>query len=458
METETGTGIMTVTEIGTGTMTETEIKAEAETGAAGKALIAMSGGVDSCVAALLAQRAGYDCAGVTLLLLDDEDGIEREGRACLAQSEARDAARAAEALGIQHYVFDFSREFRDDVIDRFADAYANGTTPNPCLDCNAYLKFGLLMDTARRMGFDKLVTGHYARIVRAGEVQGARDAHAEPKAKGTQNESGAQGGRNAMGVAYGRDPEQFLLMRPAYREKDQTYFLYMLTQDQLAHTLFPLADLTKQQVRELAATSGLPTAAKRDSQDICFVHGGEYTSFLKKYQSERDARSGLEPGLFVDAEGNVLGRHEGIARYTIGQRKGVGVALGKPIFVAEIRAESNEIVLSTDEASLYRGTIDVRDINWISGSLPDGPVRADVQVRYGAAPAPATIYFGGLEGGPVGSVSGSVGSGSPGDSSGPEDAPVSAKVRFDKPVRAPARGQAAVFYDGDIVLGGGRIV
>ncbi|MDR1816133.1 MAG: tRNA 2-thiouridine(34) synthase MnmA [Clostridiales Family XIII bacterium] len=372
-----------------------------------KAMVAMSGGVDSSVAALLAQRAGYDCVGVTMKLFANEDVGEDAGRPCCSLADAGDAARAAVALGIPHYVFDFTEEFRRDVIGRFAAAYAGGATPNPCIDCNDYLKFGRLLARARQMGFDKLVTGHYARIIPV--------------------DDGARWG----------------LARAAYREKDQTYFLYTMTQDQLAHTLFPLADLTKPEVRALAAEAGLPTAAKRESQDICFVRDGDYQAFLEQYFGTGTGGSdtfggtgnqnGLSPGNFVDADGCVLGRHGGIARYTIGQRKGLGVALGRPAYVAEIRPDTNEVVLVTDESAVFCDTIQVEDVNWIAFAAPPRePLRAQVQIRYAAPPVPATITAQARDG--------------------------TVTVTFGAPVRAPARGQAAVFYDGDVCLGGGRIV
>ncbi|MDR1797254.1 MAG: tRNA 2-thiouridine(34) synthase MnmA [Clostridiales Family XIII bacterium] len=350
-----------------------------------KAMIAMSGGVDSSVAALLAQRAGYECVGVTMKLFANEDVGEDAGRPCCSLSDAGDAARAAAALGMPHYVFDFTEAFRREVIDRFCAAYAAGATPNPCIDCNDYLKFGLLLARARQMGFDKVVTGHYARI-------------------------GQEGGR-------------WRLSRAAYREKDQTYFLYTMTQGQLAHTLFPLAPLTKPQVRALAAEAGFVNAQKRESQDICFVRGGGYADFL-------EGRIDMEEGDFVDAQGHVLGRHKGVARYTIGQRKGLGIALGRPVFVAEIRPRENEVVLAGEEA-VFRDAISLSDVNWISVAPPAAPIRAEVQVRYGAKPQAAEVFA--------------------------EAGGARAQVRFDEPVRAPAKGQAAVFYDGDMVLGGGRI-
>jgi len=359
-----------------------------------RAMIAMSGGVDSSAAALLVQKMGYECVGVTMKLFENEDVGEESGRPCCSLSDAADAARAAAALGMPHYVFDFSDEFRSEVIDRFVAAYIGGATPNPCIDCNDFLKFGELLERAQNMGFDKIATGHYAKI------------------------------------EFDEGKGRFLLRRPKDLEKDQTYFLYTLTQEQLSRTLFPLADLTKAEARELAAGASFPNAQKRESQDICFVRGGDYGAFLQEYMGAQDGEvSALKPGNFVDEEGNVLGRHEGVAHYTVGQRKGLGIALGRPIFVSEIRPKTNEVVLA-DESAVFRNEILVSDVNWIACEAKDAPKMAEVAIRYRAKPAAAELKV--LESGDV-------------------------RVHFDSPVRAPARGQAAVFYDGDVVIGGGRI-
>jgi tRNA-specific 2-thiouridylase len=357
-----------------------------------KALIAMSGGVDSSVAALLTMRAGYECVGVTMKLFENEDAGEPQDRPCCSLSGAADAARVCADLKIPHYVFDFTEEFRQEVIERFAGAYERGETPNPCIDCNEFLKFGRLLDRARQMGFDKVVTGHYAVI-----KDGCR------------------------------------LMRAADTAKDQTYFLYSMTPDQLRHVDFPLGALTKPEVRAIAAEAGFVTAKKAESQDICFVTKGGYAAFIEGYRGKAAV-----PGSFVDTEGHRLGEHRGIMHYTVGQRKGLGVALGRPVFVKEIRPETNEVVL-TDEAEIFSERIEVANINWIGAE--DRPLsrlsRAEVAIRYGAVPAPATICA---------------------DPGAPEPDAGRAYIVFDAPVRAPAKGQAAVFYIGNEVLGGGRII
>ncbi|GHU69137.1 tRNA-specific 2-thiouridylase MnmA [Clostridia bacterium] len=362
-------------------------------GTAGRALIAMSGGVDSSVAAMLLLQAGYECVGVTMKLFVNEDSGGDPNRPCCSLAGAADAARVCADLGIPHYVFDFTEEFRRDVMERFVTSYERGVTPSPCIDCNEFLKFGRLLERARQMGFDKVVTGHYAVI-----------------------ESPGAGGDG-----------RFLLKRAADQTKDQTYFLYSMTQDQLAHACFPLGRLTKPEVRKLASEAGFTNAAKAESQDICFVTQGGYAEFIEHYRGEVAV-----PGFFVDGEGRKLGRHRGIVHYTIGQRKGLGIALGRPVFVKEIRPETNEVVLA-DEADVFTDRIVVSELNWIAdnteGTVP--AVFSEVAIRYGATPALAKIEAG--------------------------TDPSWVTVVFCAPVRAPAKGQAAVFYKGDTVLGGGRI-
>ncbi|MDR1272502.1 MAG: tRNA 2-thiouridine(34) synthase MnmA [Clostridiales Family XIII bacterium] len=352
-----------------------------------KALIAMSGGVDSSVAALLAARAGYECFGVTMKLFENEDvGISKE-RPCCSLADASDAARAAAAIGIPHYIFDFSEDFRREVIGRFVEAYSSGETPNPCIDCNSYIKYGSLYDRLRKMGFDYLVTGHYADIRR-------------------------------------EDDGLFHMFRARDRKKDQTYFLYSMTQEQLSHTLFPLGPYIKDETREEAAAAGLATAEKPESQDICFVSGG-YADFIEGYGGRAFA-----DGDFVDGEGKVLGRHKGIIRYTIGQRKGLGIALGAPMFVSEIRANAGEVVLTENERDLFACRVGISGLTAVSGSFPAAGSIVEVMIRYGAKPARAQLI----------SVYGD-----------------SAELFFENPQRAPAKGQAAVMYDGDELIGGGRI-
>ena len=352
-----------------------------------RALIAMSGGVDSSVAALLSLRAGYECVGVTMKLFTNEDADEPSDRPCCSLSGAADAARVCGKLGIPHYIFDFTEEFRKDVIERFVGSYEQGETPNPCIDCNQFLKFGKLLDRAKTMGFDKIVTGHYAVINRSGD--------------------------------------RLELTRAVDITKDQTYFLYSMTKDQLEHVDFPLGCLEKTEVRKIATEAGFVNAKKAESQDICFVTNGDYADFIDNYRGKTS-----EPGFFIDGDGRKLGEHKGITHYTIGQRKGLGIALGHPVFVKEIRPESNEVVLS-DEEDIFTDRLELCDLNWIIKEPDAESIRTTVAIRYGMVPAPATVY--------------------------PGHGRSSAEIVFDTPVRAPAKGQAAVMYEDHAVLGGGRI-
>ncbi|MDR2156671.1 MAG: tRNA 2-thiouridine(34) synthase MnmA [Clostridiales Family XIII bacterium] len=353
-----------------------------------KALIAMSGGVDSSVAALLMQKRGYDCVGVTMKLFENSDVGACDDRSCCSLDDANDAGRVAHTLGIPFYIFDFSSDFRREVIDRFAKAYANGATPNPCIDCNRYIKYERLFRRMDILGFDRLVTGHYARIDRDG--------------------------------GSGR----FLLKTARDANKDQTYFLYALTQEQLARTAFPLGSLTKAEAREIAEAAGFRNARKRDSQDICFVRDGAYGDFIEAYTGKR-----CPAGNFVDASGNFLGRHRGVIRYTVGQRKGLGKAWGKPMYVTAIRPSTNEVVLGEREM-LFRRELVARDVNLIASKRLADPVRVRAKIRSGRAAAPATAFQTG------------------------ED---ELKVIFDEPQRAVTKGQSVVLYDGDTVVGGGVI-
>ena len=341
----------------------------------GCALVAMSGGVDSSVAAMLAMRDGFDCAGAVMKLHpyagDSENG----------------ARSAAAKLGIPLHVFDFSDCFAAQVIDRFVAAYREGRTPNPCVDCNRRVKFGKLLDTALELGKDCVVTGHYAQVMRAG------------------------GGR-------------YLLKKGAYPSKDQSYVLYSLTQGQLARALFPLGKLSKPQVRELARGAGLENADRRESQDICFVPDGDYAGFIAGYTGAAPRK-----GRFVDPDGNYLGEHDGVVRYTVGQRRGMGLAMPHPVYVLEVRPGDDTVVVGGD-ALLYSKTLCARDINLIPFDRLDAPLRALVKIRYKHAERPATVYQTG------------------------ED---ELRIEFDEPQRAITKGQAAVIYDGDVVIGGGTI-
>ena len=350
------------------------------------ALIAMSGGVDSSVAAYLMLRDGWRCVGATMRLYRNEDlGLERY-RPCCSLEDAEDARAVADRLGIPHYVMNFTELFSTAVIDRFVRAYEAGETPNPCIDCNRYLKFDRLLRRARELGLDCVVTGHYARIERAGD--------------------------------------RWLLRRAVDRAKDQSYVLYAMTQDQLAHTRFPLGGMTKEQTRAVAAEQGFGNARKRDSQDICFVPDGDYAAFL-----ERRTGKTYPVGDVIDRAGHVLGQHRGAVRYTIGQRRGLGLAFDRPMYVCGKDMARNTVTLGPAEA-LYRRAITVGDVNWIAFPALAAPHRAAVQTRYHQTPQMAL-----LEPRPDGCV----------------------RVTFDEPVRAAAPGQAAVFYDGDLVLGGGTI-
>lgn len=346
----------------------------------------MSGGVDSSLAALLMKEKGYECIGCTMKLYENEDaGIEKT-KTCCSLDDVEDARNVACLLDMPFYVFNFTERFRAQVIDRFVQSYEEGRTPNPCIDCNRYMKFDKLYERAKLMGCEYIVTGHYARI---------------------EKEDG-----------------KFFLKKALDETKDQTYVLYTLTQDQLAHTMFPLGDLTKRTVRNIAEKNGFINANKPDSQDICFVPDGDYASVIEKYTGRI-----CMPGNFVDTEGNIMGRHKGIIHYTLGQRKGLGIAAGKPVYVCEIRPQTREVVLGNPEDLMSRDVY-VSDFNWISGNAPGGRIRCTAKVRYRQSEQPAVL-----------SVEGDI-----------------VHIVFDQPQRAITPGQAAVVYDGDVVLGGGTII
>ncbi len=359
-----------------------------------KALIAMSGGVDSSVAAALMQEQGYDCVGAMMKLYqreyieDSEEEMPGGNASCCTADDARDAEAVARKLGMPFYVFRFTEEFRCQVMERFVNSYLHGETPNPCIDCNRYMKFEKLYERARLLGCDKIVTGHYARI--------GRDE---------------AGGRWQMRKALDQT-------------KDQSYVLYQLTQEQLAHVCLPLGELTKEKVRALAQEYGFFNAHKKDSQDICFVPDGHYETFIEEYTGKK-----APEGNFVTQDGEVLGRHKGIIHYTVGQRKGLGIAAAYPYYVKEIRPESNEVVLCAHE-ELFQRTLTARDVNWVSIPEPDKEIRVQAKILYRHSPQPATAKV--TEEGFL-------------------------KVTFDELQRAITRGQSVVLYDGDLVLGGGKI-
>ncbi len=354
-----------------------------------KAVIAMSGGVDSSVAALLVRRAGYEAMGVTLRLYENEDaGISRE-KTCCSLDDVNDAREVCARLQIPFYVFNFQESFHREVMDRFAGAYERGETPNPCIDCNRYIKFEKLMSRAKEIGWDYVATGHYAR------------------------------------VSYNGETSRWLLKKGLDASKDQSYVLYSLTQEQLSRLLLPLGELTKEQVRELAEENGFGNAKKRDSQDICFVPDGDYAAFLTRYTGKSFA-----PGSFVGTEGQVYGEHKGIVHYTIGQRKGLGLSFPQPMYVCKIDLAANEVVLGEHDR-LFSTELVAEDINLISRAGIPEPMRVKAKVRYRQPEQPATVVQTG------------------GDQ---------LKVIFDQPQRAITKGQAVVLYDGDIVVGGGKIV
>lgn len=345
----------------------------------GTVAVAMSGGVDSAAAALLLAEAGYDVWGVTLRLQSCPGAAET------AEAEIDSARRAAEALGIPHRVLDLRERFRTAVMDRFVSEYLAGRTPNPCVDCNREIKFGALLDWVLEQGADFLSTGHYARVDRA--------------------------------------EGRWRLLRGADRRKDQSYVLYQLTQRQLSHLLLPLGDHDKPAIRQMVEARGLANARKADSQDICFIPDGDYAAFLAASGAE------LVPGDFVDETGRVLGRHRGLPCYTPGQRKGLGVSAGEPVYVLRKEAAGNRIVLGPDSA-LYTAELTAQRVNWLSVPAPEGPLAVTAKTRYTQREAAAMAEV--LPDGRL-------------------------RVTFAEPQRAVTAGQAVVLYVGEAVAGGGTI-
>ena len=354
-----------------------------------KVVVGMSGGVDSSVAAYLLKEQGYDVIGVTMQIWQEEDACSvEENGGCCGLSAVEDARRVASALEIPYYVMNFKKEFRENVIDYFTDEYLSGRTPNPCIACNRYVKWEALLNRSMAIGAEYIATGHYARIER---------------------------------LANGR----YTLRRSATLAKDQTYALYNLTQEQLAHTLMPVGAYAKDEIRSIAEKIGLLVADKPDSQDICFVPDGDYASFIRK-----NAGRDIPEGNFVTPDGKILGRHKGIIHYTVGKRKGLGLALGYPAFVLAIRPDTNEVVIGTYEDSLTH-TVRADRINFMSVEDLKEPRRVYAKIRYNHKGAWCTVEKTG------------------------EDEIV---CRFEEPQRAVTPGQAVVLYDREYVLGGGTIL
>lgn len=348
-----------------------------------KALVGMSGGVDSSVAAYLMLRQGYDCTGVTMRLYDNPT----EESTCCSLDDVEDARAVAARLGIRHYTFNFKDDFDRQVVQKFVSSYERGLTPNPCIDCNRYLKFDRLLRRAQELGCHWVVSGHYARI---------------------RQENG-----------------RYLLYKAADAAKDQTYFLACLNQEQLSHIQFPLGDLTKTQVREIAEENVFVNARKRDSQDICFVPDGDYGAFLQRYTGKT-----YPEGDFLNLQGQVVGHHRGAACYTKGQRKGLGLAMGEPVYVCAKDMAANTVTVGPNSA-LYSPSLRANEWNWYPFEELTQPMRVTAKTRHSQFEQVAAVY--------------------------PEENGF-ARVEFDEPQRAVTPGQAVVLYDGDMVVGGGTIV
>lgn len=354
-----------------------------------KVVVGMSGGVDSSVAAYLLKEQGYDVIGVTMQIWQDEsESLQEENGGCCGLSAVDDARRVAAELNIPYYVMNFKQEFKNHVIDYFVEEYECGRTPNPCIACNRYVKWESLLKRSMDIGADYIATGHYARVEQL------------------------PNGRYALRVS-------------ATSKKDQTYALYNLTQEQLKHTLMPVGEYTKEQIRSIADKISLRVAQKPDSQDICFVPDGDYASFIEETRGEV-----FPEGNFVTLDGKVLGRHKGIIHYTVGQRKGLGLSMGYPVFVLEIRPETNEVVIGTNEDSMAT-RVRANKLNFMTIEDLTEPMRVWAKIRYNHKGDWCTI-----------------------EKTGEDEV----LCTFEKPQRAVTPGQALVFYDGEYVLGGGTII
>ena len=352
-----------------------------------KVVVGMSGGVDSSVAAYLLKEQGYDVIGVTMQIWQDEESkIQEENGGCCGLSAVDDARKVAAQIGIPYYVMNFKKDFQEKVIDYFVDEYLHGRTPNPCIACNRYVKWESLITRSMEIGADYIATGHYARVEQ---------------------------------LPNGR----YAIRHSATWSKDQTYALYNLTQDQLRRTLMPVGEYEKDQIREIAKEIGLQIANKPDSQDICFVPDGDYARFMEQFTGKH-----YPAGDFLDRSGKVVGTHSGAVRYTLGQRKGLGLALGAPVYVCGKDMQANTVTVGP-ESELFDSIVYAEDVNWIAIPALTGPLRVTARTRYHQAEQQATVY----------------------------PAENGFRLEFDQPQRAPTPGQAAVLYQGDVVLGGGTI-
>lgn len=356
-----------------------------------KVIVAMSGGVDSSVAAALLKERGYEVIGITMSLACSSKASDK---GCCSMSAANDAKRVAETLGISHYTLNFKDDFKRLVIENFIEEYKKGRTPNPCIRCNQYIKFDLLLKKARELGAEFVATGHYAR-----------------------KEIGKLGDRDYV-LLKGKDPK-----------KDQSYVLYRLNQESLVHALFPLGELTKAEVRKLARKFKLPVHDKKESQEICFIEDDNYVRFLKEVCPES-----VKPGPILDKQGNIVGMHGGIAFYTIGQRKGIGAHRGNAKYVIRINREQNAIVIG-DREDLFSSELIAEQISFVSGEIPSEPVEVTAKIRYNSPEEKAIIY----------------------PEHGTQSTEHKAQVRFKRPQRAITPGQSVVFYREDEVVGGGVI-